>query len=94
MSELSSRLLGVAVGRTTDLGLARLRYAAEGELDERSELALAALLGGRPDDVEGATRELLAFGHSSGLDTLVGLLLGVGLAYPRGQFVAARGGIC
>jgi hypothetical protein len=70
-------VLDAAEGRTTDLGLARLRYAAEGELDERSELALAALLAGDATAVEATTRELLAYGHSSGLDTLVGLLLGI-----------------
>ena len=71
-------LVTSAAARTTDLGLARLGYAAEGELDERSELALAALLGDDTHAVEATTRELLAYGHSSGLDTLVGLLVGVG----------------
>jgi len=79
---LRAACLESAAGRTTDLGLARLRYAAEGDLDERSELALAALLRGGPAEVEAATRELLAFGHSSGLDILVGILLGIGLAQP------------
>ena len=79
---LRAACLESAAGRTTDLGLARLRYAAEGDLDERSELALAALLHGGPAEVEVATRELLAFGHSSGLDTLVGILLGIGLVQP------------
>jgi Protein of unknown function (DUF2877) len=75
---LGTACLQTAVGRTTDLGLARLRHAVEGDLDERSELMLAALLSGERPAVEAATRELLAFGHSSGVDTLVGILLGVG----------------
>jgi hypothetical protein len=74
--------LQAAVGRTTDLGLARLRYAVEGDLDERSELMLAALLSGERPAVEAAARELLAFGHSSGVDTLVGILLGVAFRVP------------
>lgn len=69
-----------ARGRTTDLGLARLGYAAEGELDERSELALAALLDGDAAAVEATTRDLLGYGHSSGLDTLVGLIIGLAVA--------------
>jgi hypothetical protein len=74
---LGTACLQTAVGRTTDLGLARLRYAVEGDLDERSELMLAALLSAQRPAVEAAARELLAFGHSSGVDTLVGILLGV-----------------
>jgi hypothetical protein len=73
---LRTACLQAAVGRTTDLGLARLRYASEGDLDERSELVIAALIRGGLADVEAATRELLGYGHSSGLDTLLGLLLG------------------
>lgn len=69
-------LVETARGRTTDLGYARVRYAAEAELDERSELTLAALIGGDQSSLEAAVRDLLAYGHSSGLDTLVGLLLG------------------
>lgn len=76
-SALRRAVLEVARGQTTDLGFSRLRYAVEGDLDERSEQALAALLAVRQPAVEAATRELLGFGHSSGLDTLVGLLLGV-----------------
>lgn len=83
VSALCSAGLAAAAGRTTDLGLARLRYAAEGDLDERSELALAALLSGTPGQVEAASRELLGFGHSSGVDTLVGLLLGLALEEPQ-----------
>jgi hypothetical protein len=77
--ERNQAVLEAAVGRTSDLGFARLRYAAEGELDGRSVRTLDALVAGRPFDVEAATTDLLAYGHSSGVDTLVGLLLGVGL---------------
>ncbi|MCC7104444.1 MAG: DUF2877 domain-containing protein, partial [Chloroflexi bacterium] len=82
------RPLAAAIARgsleqTTTIGAARIRYATEGELDERSECALAALLGGPDQALERAVRELLAFGHSSGLDTLVGLVLGLDLALSR-----------
>jgi hypothetical protein len=73
---LGQAVLRAAEGRTTDLGLHRLRYAAQGELDERSEVALAALLSGDPD-ADVAIRDLLRYGHSSGLDTLVGLACGL-----------------
>jgi Protein of unknown function (DUF2877) len=75
-------LVAVARGRTSDLGFARLRYAAEGELDERSEQVINALLSGDPTTVERLTRHLLGYGHTSGLDTLVGLVLGIGVDSP------------
>jgi hypothetical protein len=76
---LRTACLQAARGRTTDLGLARLRFAAEGDLDERSELVIAALIMGDSAEVEAATGELLGYGHSSGLDTLLGLLLGLAI---------------
>ena len=82
---LAAACLERARGRTTDLGLARLGFAAEGDLDERSLAALAALASGRPERVEGAVRALLGYGHSSGLDTLVGLLVGLRLDLPAAQ---------
>lgn len=74
---LAAAVARAADGRTTTVGLARIRYAAEGELDERSERAVAAILQGPDEAVEPAVADLLAFGHSSGLDTLVGVLLGL-----------------
>jgi uncharacterized protein DUF2877 len=78
--------LGAAArGRTTDLGFARLRYAAAGDLDERTEQTLTALLTAADstgEGVERATRNLLGYGHTSGLDTLVGLVLGVAISDP------------
>ena len=67
----AAALVAAARGRTTDLGFARLRYAAEGELDERSEQVVSALLSSDPSTVERLTRQLLGYGHTSGLDTLV-----------------------
>ena len=78
----AAALVAAAGGRTTDLGFARLRYAAEGELDERSEQVISALLSGDPSTVERSTRQLLGYGHSSGLDTLVGLILGIEVGSP------------
>lgn len=78
----AAALVAAARGRTTDLGFARLRYAAEGELDERAEQVITALLAGDPATVERSTRQLLGYGHTSGLDTLVGLVLGIGVDSP------------
>jgi hypothetical protein len=77
LDKLGAACLEAAHGLTTDLGFARLRYAVQGDLDERSELVIAALLTDQAPRVEAATRELLAFGHSSGVDTLLGIVLAI-----------------
>ena len=46
-------------------------------MDERSEQLVTALIAGDPSTVERLTRQLLGYGHTSGRDTLVGLILGL-----------------
>jgi hypothetical protein len=67
-------------GRTTDLAIARVRHAAAGHPDERTHTLLAALLmDASPSALPAAARTALEYGHSSGADTLVGLLAGTAL---------------
>jgi hypothetical protein len=91
IARVTRTIATAAIGRTTDLGLARLRYAAEGDLDEHSMDVLAALVGDNRAALDAATRRLLAFGHSSGVDTLVGLLVGCRLADEQVEVRTARG---
>jgi len=69
----------VARPRTTMLSGVLLEYAAHGEAAEQvGKLLLAlALPGGEPEAVLRAADELLAFGATSGGDTLLGVLLGL-----------------
>ncbi|MFG2882717.1 DUF2877 domain-containing protein [Streptomyces sp. NPDC048297] len=67
-------------GRTTDLGLATVGEAADGRA--RSELLdLLGLLanGHPPGDLHVPARKVLAIGHTSGSDTLSGLVAGLHL---------------
>ncbi|MGW1007829.1 oxamate carbamoyltransferase subunit AllH family protein [Streptomyces sp. NPDC002520] len=67
-------------GRTTDLGLATVGEAADGRA--RSELLdLLSLLanGHPPGDLHVPVRKVLAIGHTSGSDTLSGLVAGLHL---------------
>jgi len=68
----AARLAGEAASRTVPLGATLLRHAAKGEVPEPVHVLLAS----------GDTRPLLAFGHSSGIAWLRGL---VSAGYPLGR---------
>lgn len=81
LPEPLGRLLVAAVAdRTTDLAAARVRHAVAGRPDEASYAVLIALLAAADRSaVDVGVARLAAVGHSTGVDTLVGLLLGVRL---------------
>lgn len=87
---LADALHAAVEGRTTDLAVARVRHAVAGRPDEPVHRLLMALVDDQhaPDDLEPAVRAVLAYGHSSGADTLVGidrgLRLGVALLLEGG----------
>jgi hypothetical protein len=89
LPEPLARALHAAVeGRTTDLAVARVRHAVAGHADQAIHQLLTALVDGPPDDLDGAVRAVIDYGHSSGADTLVGidrgLRLGVALLLEGG----------
>jgi len=66
-------------GTTTLLSQQLLRHAAKGETNERVGGLLEAILAGTPPDVEKGVEDVLRIGETSGIDMMVGLLLGVQL---------------
>jgi hypothetical protein len=68
------RLAEAAAPRTTTLSAALLRAAARGECSAAWHSLLAALEGGNNDQLAVAVRRALAYGHTSGADTLAGFL--------------------
>jgi hypothetical protein len=66
-------------GRTNDLARERVRHAVEGYADKYADAVLRALVMDADADVSGAVTGLVSYGHTSGVDTLVGLLTGVRL---------------
>jgi hypothetical protein len=84
LSPLEAGLLDGCVmaceGRTTSLSLARLQYAVRGLLDARCEAVLVALWQEASAPVHAAVDGAWSIGHSSGADTLTGLVLGLALA--------------
>jgi hypothetical protein len=67
-------LAAAAAPRTTTLSAAYLRSAARGQCNAAWHRLLHALAGAEPARVESAAHSVLAFGASSGLDTLIGFL--------------------
>lgn len=76
--------------KTTRLSRAFLRAAAAGEFGAPWHRLLDELTGDSDEAVEAATREVLAFGHSSGADALAGFLwMGLRIARESGGHQAA-----
>jgi hypothetical protein len=78
--ELVLAIESAIVGRTTDLAVARVEHAVAGRADAYVDAVLRALVTAEEGDLACAVTTLLGYGHTSGIDTLVGLLLGVRLA--------------
>jgi hypothetical protein len=66
------KLAEAAAPRTTTLSAALLRAAARGECSAAWHDLLAALDTGNDDQLAAAVRRVLAYGHTSGADTLAG----------------------
>jgi hypothetical protein len=66
--------------RTTAVAATYLRHAAAGEFSERLQRLLAALLGDDDAAVAPAIEGAMAWGATSGTDSLVGVLFGLDLA--------------
>ena len=66
-------------GQTTLLSQRLLEHAARGETSELAYNMIEAILNGTGEQIREATIELLALGHFSGKDILLGILLGIGI---------------
>lgn len=66
--------------RTTTISAALLRHAADGEFAERIGAVTAAFLDGSDDELPRAIERAVAWGATSGSDTLHGILVGLDAA--------------
>jgi hypothetical protein len=80
---LAEAIARQAPARTTAVSAASLRHATRGAFSERLHDLLVALARGNLDDLEAPIRRVIAYGSTSGSDTLVGLLAGLDLAVGR-----------
>ncbi len=89
---LADAVTALAPDRTTALAATLLSHAAAGAGSEDAHLLLAAILGGAGSehDAEAAALRLAGRGHTSGWDTLAGLLLGIHLVLRLGEAASDR----
>jgi hypothetical protein len=80
---LAASIARHAPGRTTAFGAAALAHAARGAYAERLHGLLVALADGRLDGLMTSIERALAYGATSGADTLVGLFSGLDVALSR-----------
>ena len=85
-------MAALAPDRTTALAATLLSQAAAGAGSEDVHLLLTAIQGraGSEPDAEAASLRLAGRGHTSGWDTLAGLLLGVHLLLRLGEAASDR----
>ena len=77
---LAAAIATHAPGRTTTIGVSMLVHAARGAFAERLHDVLVAIATGRQDDLSTLIGRALAYGATSGSDTLVGMLAALDLA--------------
>jgi hypothetical protein len=82
-SSLATAIADGLPGRTTAVGEALIGHAVRGEFSERLHEVLIALAGGRPRDLARPIERAMAYGATSGSDTLVGLFAGLEIALAR-----------
>ena len=74
--EVNQNIVSLVKGQTTLLSQKLLEQAALGEAPELTRNVVEAIAAGTEEQVKKATSRLLTVGHSSGTDTLLGILLG------------------
>jgi len=72
-----NRVIVSQASGTTLLSKQLLQHAARGEVNERVEELLEALLAGGQSEIEPGVEQVLKIGETSGADMMVGLLLGM-----------------
>lgn len=77
---LATAVRYAAPDRTTWIGATTLRHAAAGRYAERLHDVLIALADGAAVGLESAVERAMAYGATSGADTLVGLFAALGIA--------------
>jgi hypothetical protein len=69
--------IATQAGKTNLLSHQLLKHATKGEINERAEKLLIAILRGPSSEIEPLVGEVMEIGETSGIDMMVGILLGV-----------------
>jgi hypothetical protein len=75
VDEINRTIANAAKG-TTMMSEQIIARAVDGEVDETVEGLLEAVLNGQIEDVKDSTEKVLALGETSGVDSIVGILIG------------------
>ncbi|MFB0551281.1 MAG: DUF2877 domain-containing protein [Nitrososphaeria archaeon] len=76
VSEVNETIASCVPGRTSLLSQEFLMHAASGEANEKIATLIEKIMTSDVDEVEDATKKVLAIGESSGTDIVLGILLG------------------
>jgi hypothetical protein len=87
---LAAAIAANAPSRTTEIGASMLIHAARGEYAERLHDVLLAIASPSGEELDRAIVRALAYGATSGADTLVGLLAAMDVAAAPAARTAAR----
>jgi hypothetical protein len=74
--QVNRAIISLLNGQTTSFSQELLEHAAQGELPELTYNVVEAIATGTEEKVRRFTSKLLGVGHSSGMDNLLGVLLG------------------
>jgi hypothetical protein len=77
VDEVNRTIVGHVAENTTLLSQQLLKHSALGEVNEAVEGLLEAILADEAENVKTAAEKVLAIGETSGVDTIVGILLGL-----------------
>lgn len=76
VSKANEDITSCISGRTTLISQEFLMHAVAGEANEPIVTLIEKILTGKPNEVENATKHVLAIGDTSGTDIILGILLG------------------
>jgi hypothetical protein len=82
--------IAAQAGKTNLLSRQLLEHATKGEINERAEKLLIAILRGPGSELEPLVREVMEIGETSGIDMMVGILLGVEIGLKMNESLKNR----
>ena len=87
VSKVNKDITSCIPGRTTLISQEFLMHAAVGEANEPILTLIEKILTAKPNEVENATKDVLATGDTSGTDIVLGILLGSQLLLDETQYL-------
>lgn len=87
VSKVNKDITSCIPGRTTLISQELLMHGAAGEANEPIVTLIEKILTAKPNEVENATKDVLAIGDTSGTDIVLGIMLGSRLLLDETQYL-------